>query len=78
MWIRWIRIRIRIRNTASYIEEGRAASKSKNLAILFLCPSKQFLPISFQIQLLEYFPHKQKEQRHRQLGYSDKLVTTQI
>jgi hypothetical protein len=50
----------------------------KNLSIFYLCPSKQFLPISFQIQLLEYFPEKQKEQRHKQLGYTDKLVTTQI
>ncbi len=32
--------------------------------------------ISFQIQLLEYFPQKQKEQRHKQLGYTDKLVPT--
>ncbi len=39
----------------------------KNLAIFF--PSKQFLPISFQIQLLEYFLQKQKEQRQKQLGY---------
>ncbi len=30
----------------------------RNLAIFFLCPSKQFLPISFQIQLLEYFSQK--------------------
>ncbi len=29
-----------------------------------------------QIQLLEHFPQKQKELR--QLGYTDKLVTTQI
>ncbi len=50
----------------------------KNLAIFFLCPSKQFLPISFQIMLLEYFPEKQKEQRHTELGYTDKMVTTQI
>ncbi len=41
----------------------------KNLAIFFLCPSKQFLPISFQIQLLVHFPKKQKEQIHKQLGY---------
>jgi hypothetical protein len=34
------------------------------LAIFF--PSKQFLPVSFQIQLLEYFQQKQKEQRHKQ------------
>jgi hypothetical protein len=27
---------------------------------------------------LEYFPQKQKQQRHEQLGYTDKLVTTQI
>ncbi len=39
--------------------------KIKNLAIFFLSPSNQFLPISFQIQLLEYFPPKQKEQRHK-------------
>ncbi len=39
------------------------------------------LLISFQIQLLEYVPQKQKEQRHKQLGFnefSDKLVTTPI
>ncbi len=48
------------------------------MAIFFLCLSKQFLPISFQIQLSEYFPQKQKEQIHQQLGYTDKLVTTQI
>jgi hypothetical protein len=29
--------------------------------------------ISSQIQLLEYFLQKQKEQRHKQLGYTDKL-----
>ncbi len=29
-------------------------------------------------QLLEYFPQKQKEQKHKQLGYTDKLVTTHI
>jgi hypothetical protein len=40
----------------------------KNLAIFFLCPSKLFLPISFEIQLLKYFPQKQKEQRHKQPG----------
>ncbi len=33
------------------------------MSIFFLCPSKQFLLISFQIQLLEYCPQKQKEQR---------------
>ncbi len=27
---------------------------------------------------LGIFPQKQKEQRHKQLGYTDKLVTTQI
>jgi hypothetical protein len=41
----------------------------KNLAIFFLCPSKQFLPTSFQIQLLEYFPQKQKELRQKQLMF---------
>jgi hypothetical protein len=34
--------------------------------------------ILFQIQLLEYFSQKQKEQRHYQLDYTDKLVITQI
>jgi hypothetical protein len=51
---------------------------NKNLPIFFPCLIKQFLPISFQIQPLEYFPQKQKEQRHKQLGYTDKLVTIQI
>ncbi len=42
------------------LEEGierQVKVLDKNLAIFFLCPSKQFLPIliSFQIQLLEYF-----------------------
>ncbi len=41
----------------------------KNLAIFFLCPSKQFLATSFQIQLLEYFPQKQKELRQKQLMF---------
>jgi hypothetical protein len=61
------------------VEEGRAASKSliENLAIFFLFPSKEFLPISFKIQLLETSPQKQKEQRQMQL-VADKLVTTQI
>ncbi len=61
------------------IEEGRAASKSliKNLAIFYLFPSKEFLPISFKIRLLETSPQKLKDQRRKQLG-ADKLVTTQI
>jgi hypothetical protein len=58
--------------------ERQAKVLIKNLAIFFLCPSKQFLPISFQIQLLEYFPHKQKEQRRKQPGYTDKFDVTQI
>ncbi len=45
-------------------EEGRAVSTVKvlikNLAIFFLCPSKQFLPVSFNIQLLEYFPQNRR------------------
>jgi hypothetical protein len=49
----------------------------KNLPIFFLFPSKEFLPISFKIQLLETSPQKQKEQRQKQLC-ADKLVTTQI
>ncbi len=39
--------------------------------------SAEIIPNS-QIQLLEYFPPKQKGQRRKQLGYTDKLVTTQI
>jgi hypothetical protein len=58
------------------IEDGKAASKSKNLAIFFLCHSKH--AVSFKIQLLEYFPQKQKEQRHKPLGYTNNLVTTEI
>jgi hypothetical protein len=27
---------------------------------------------------VKYFPQKQKEERYRQLGYTDKLVTIQI
>ncbi len=34
--------------------------------------------IFFQIQLMEYFPQKLKEQRHMQLGCTDKMVTTEI
>jgi hypothetical protein len=37
--------------------------------------SKEFLPISFKIQLLQTSPQNQKEQK--KLG-ADKLVTTQI
>ena len=37
----------------------------KNLAIFFLFPSKEFLPISFKIQLLETSSQKQKEQRQK-------------
>ncbi len=61
------------------IEEGRAASKSllKKFGYFLLCPSKQSLPISFQIKLMEYFPKKQKEQRHKQLWYNDKMVVTE-
>jgi len=69
---------MKIAGVGGGLEEGRAASKSPHLANFFLCPSHQFLLISFQIQLLEYFPQKQKEQRHKQLGYTDQLVTTQI
>jgi hypothetical protein len=34
--------------------------------------SSDIIPNS-QIQLLEYFPKKQKEQRHTQLGYTAKI-----
>jgi hypothetical protein len=47
----------------------------KNVAIM---SQEAVSAVSLQIQLLEYFPLKQKEQRHKQLGYTDKLVTTQI
>jgi hypothetical protein len=47
------------------------------LAIFFLFASKEILPISFKIQLLETFPQKQKDQGQKQLD-ADKLVTTQI
>jgi hypothetical protein len=49
----------------------------KNLAIFFLFPSKQFLPLSFKIQLLETSSEKQKEQSQKQLG-CDKLITRPI
>jgi hypothetical protein len=38
--------------------------------------SQQAVSADFQIQLLEYCPQKQKEQRHKQLG-NGQLVTTQ-
>jgi hypothetical protein len=44
---------------------------------MYLFPSKEFLPISFKIQLLETSLQKQKEQRLEQLG-ADKLFTPQI
>ncbi len=47
------------------------------MAFFFLFPSKEFLPLSFKIQLLETSPQKQKEQRQKQLG-ADKLVTTSL
>ncbi len=37
------------------------------MAIFFQSPSKEFLPISFKIQLWETSPHKQKEQRQKDL-----------
>ncbi len=48
-----------------------------NLAIFFLCHSKQFLPISFHIQLLEYFPQK-TEGRNKDKSRTDEVVITQI
>jgi hypothetical protein len=50
----------------------------KNLALFFHSPSKQFLPIPFQIRLMEYFSQIQREHRHTLLGYTDKMVTTEI
>jgi hypothetical protein len=43
------------------------------LAIFFLFPSKEFLPIPFKIQLLEILLKKQKKQTQKQLG-ADKLL----
>jgi hypothetical protein len=43
----------------------------KHLAIFFLFPSKKYLPISFNIQLLETSSQKQKEQRQKQLDVLD-------
>ncbi len=63
------------------IEEGRAGSKSPHQKFgYFLSMSQQAVSAeSFQIQLLECFPQKQKEQRQKQLGYSTvKVVTTLI
>jgi len=53
------------------IEEGKAASKSLHQKFgYFLSTSQQAVsPISFQ---------KQKEQGHKQLGYTDKMVTAEI
>ncbi len=53
-----------------FIEEGierHVKVLIKNLTIFFLFPSKEFLPISFKIQLLETSPLKQKEQRQKVL-----------
>jgi hypothetical protein len=57
--------------TVQHIEEGIRQVKVliKHLAIFFLFPSKNFLPISFQIQLLETSFQKKKEQRQKQLVF---------
>jgi hypothetical protein len=49
----------------------------KDLAIFFLFPINEFLPIAFKIQQLETSLQKQKEQRQKQLS-AGKLITTQI
>jgi hypothetical protein len=61
------------------IEEGRAESKSPHKKFgYYLSMSQQAVSVdTFQIQLWVYFPQKQKEKRHKQLGYTDKLFTTQ-
>jgi hypothetical protein len=41
--------------------ERQVKALIKNLAIFFLWPSKQFLPISCQIQLLEYVSPQKTE-----------------
>jgi hypothetical protein len=56
-------------NLFSSIEEGIERQEKvliKHLAILFLLPSKKFLPISLKIQLLETSPQKQKQKEQRQ------------
>jgi hypothetical protein len=46
------------------VEEDRSDHRGtvliKYLAIFFLCPSKQFLLKSFQIQLVEYFSQNRR------------------
>ncbi len=62
------------------IEEGRAASISLHKKIWlfsFNVPASSFCQYHSKWRM-KYSPHKQKEQRHKQLGYTDKMVTTEI
>jgi hypothetical protein len=59
------------------IEEGRAASKSPQSKFgYFLSMSQQ--AVSLDIIFVGIISSKQYEQRHKQLGHTDQLVTTQI
>jgi hypothetical protein len=62
------------------IEEGRAASKSPFKKFgYFLSMSQQALSADIIPNLaVGIFSPKEKEQKHKQQGYTDKLVTTQI
>jgi hypothetical protein len=51
-------------------------AQHKNLANFFFFPSKEFLPISFKIQLLETSPQSRRKKDIKR--GADKLVTTQI
>jgi hypothetical protein len=69
---------LRKRYKGQTIEEVERQVKSsvKVWLFSFYVPAGSFCR-SFQIRLLEYFSQKQKEQRHKQLGYTDKMVTTE-
>jgi hypothetical protein len=61
------------------IEKGRAASKSPHKKFgYFLSMSQQAVSVAFiSNPAVEYFP-QDLEQRHKQLRFTEKLVTTQI
>jgi hypothetical protein len=64
-----------------FIEEGKAASKSPHKKCSYFFSMSQqgvFADIIPNSGCWDIFPKKQKEQGHKQLGYTNKLVTTQI
>jgi hypothetical protein len=65
---------VRYSPSQSFIEEGRAASKIPYLYVSVSSFSADIIPNS----AVGIFPQKQKEQRNKQLGYTDKFVTAQI